>query len=255
MRTDITCALDGIGLQDLDEHIYVEDVTEETNVDQETAKRPGYGLLPLTDPGNESKSISVKLLVKQKNRIARMAIIQKVKGWASQGWFTSNMFPGLRIYVFCEQPPKVTVFEWTARLEIKFTAYGEAYWQDATPMTKASSSAVSSATVTIKPNGNRKCFLEADIAPSSGTLTSVTIVQGSQRLELTGLSVTSSAPLRIYYDELHILRIVSGSTSLLSKRSGDSSDDILLAPGVDNSISLTFSRACTYTLRARGLWQ
>ena len=255
MRTDITCALNGVGLQDLDEHIYIEEIQENTSIDQETANRAGYGIFPLTDARNQSKTITVKLMVKQRNRVERMKIIRKVMGWADNGWLTSNLFPDLRIYVSCDEPPQISAYEWTARMNIKFIAYGEAYWQDVTPVTVASASAVSSATVAIKPKGTQECFLEADIAPSSGTLTSVTIVQGTQRFELTGLSVTASAPLRIFYDDLHILRIMSGNISLLSKRSANSSDDIRLTPEVNNTVSLTFSRACSYTLRARGLWK
>ena len=146
-------------------------------------------------------------------------------------------------------------FDLTARMEIEFAAYGEAFWQDITPVQVSVTSAVSSASASITPSGNQETFLEAEIAPSSGTLTSVTITVGTQTIALSGLSVTNTAPLKIYYDELHLLHIESGSTSLLSKRSAASADDIRLIPGQSNAVSLTFSRACTYTIKARGLWR
>lgn len=255
MRMDITCALDGIGVQDLDDRIYVEDVQEDTAIDQKTADRAGYGLFPLNEGGHQSKTITVKVMIKERNRAARMQVARLIQGWATKGWLTSNMFPGLRIYVFCNKMPQVSAFEVSDRLEMKFIAYGEAYWQEITPLTINQTSAVSSNTHSITPRGTQKCFLEAQIAPSSGTLTSVTITVDSQSLALSGLSVTASAPLKIFYDELHILHIESGNTSLLSKRSAASADDIILTPGVANTVSMTFSRACNYTLYARGLFK
>lgn len=255
MRTDITCALNGPGLADLDSRIYVEDITEDVSNDMETMQRAPYGLFPMNSPGRGSITIKVKFMIKERNRTERMTVFQKVRGWATQGWFTMNTRPGQQLYVFCTKPPSFETFDLTARMEIEFSAYGEAFWQDITPVQVKVTSAVSSASASITPSGTQDCFLEAEIAPSSGTLTSVTITVGSQTLALSGLSVTKTAPLKIYYDELHILHIESGSSSLLSKRSAESADDIILVHGQSNTVSLTFSRACTYTIKARGLWK
>lgn len=255
MRTDITCTLNGAGLTDLDSRIYIDDITEEVAVSPETIQRAHYGLFLLKEPGRESVTVKVKFMIKEKDRTNRMGVIQAIRGWARAGWFTMNTRPGQQLYVFCTKPPALETFDWKGRMEIEFTAYGEAFWQDVTPVQVSSSSAVSSATVSITPSGTQECFLEAEIAPSSGTLASVSITAGGRTIALTGLSVTQSAPLLIYYDELHILHIESGGTSLLSKRSADSADDILLAAGQSNSVSLTFGRACTYTIKARGLWK
>ena len=255
MRNLMTCALGGIGLLDLDDSIYVEDIEEEATVTQDTAKRPGYGLFPLNQPGRDSLTITVTFMIKMKDRQARMAVLQKVLGWASVGWLTVNTRPNLQLYVFCTKPPSSKTFDWTERMEIQFTAFGEAYWQEIVPLSVSVTSAVSSATRSITPNGTQDCFLEAQIAPSSGTLTSVSISAGTQTLTLTGLSVTKTAPLMIYYDELHLLHIESGGVSLLGKRSAESADDIILSAGQANTVVLTFSRACTYTLKARGMWR
>lgn len=255
MRTDITCALGGVSLHELDSRIYVEDIKEDPNYTMETVSRAGYGTFPLTNPERDSLVIKVIGYVKERDRTAREAVYQKILGWCTNGWFTKNTRPGQRIYVYCTKPPGTETYK-SARLEIEFTAYGEAsYWQDVTPVQVSSSSAVSSATVSITPSGTQECFLEAEIAPSSGTLTSVSITARGRTIALTGLSVTQSAPLLIFYDELHILHIESDGTSLLSKRSAASADDILLKAGQSNSVSLTFGRACTYTIKARGLWK
>lgn len=255
MRNMMTCALGGIGLLDLDERIYIEDIQEEVSISHETAKRAHYGMFPLNHPEYESIAVTVTFMVKERDRAARMDVIEKVRGWAGSGWLTVNTRPNQQLYVFCTQPPGLETFDWTARMEIEFTAYGEAYWQEIVPLSVKVTSAASSATKTLTPNGTQDCFLEAEIAPSSGTLTSVSIAVGTQTLALSGLSVTKTAPLLIYYDELHILHIESGGTSLLSKRSAESADDIILEAGQVNTVIMTFSRACTYTIKARGLWR
>ena len=254
MRTDITCALGGVNLHSLDSRIYVEDIKEEPTDTMETASRSGYGTFPLGEPVRDSLPIRVTCYVKERDRAAREAVYQKILGWCTKGWFTKSTRPGQRIYVFCTKPPSTETFE-SGRLEIEFTAYGEAYWQESTPTSVSSESAVSTATETITPNGTQECFLEADITPSGSTLTSAKIIVGSQTLELAGLSVASGTTLKISYDERHILRIKAGSTSVLKRRTAASVDDIILIAGVANTVALTFDAACNYTLKARGLWK
>jgi hypothetical protein len=254
MRTDITCALGGIGIQDLDERIYVEDIREEITLNNETGKRPGYGLILLHDPGRDSMDIKVTFHIKEKDWTARMAVLQKVFGWATQGWFTRNHRPGLQIYVVCTKFPQVQTFDRRAKFEITFTAYGEACWQEVTPTVVNVTSAAASATKSITPRGTRNCFLEAEFTPSGGSLASATITVGTQAIALTGLSVASGTTVRMYYDEMHYLRIESAGVSLMDKRTAASSDHIILEPGQANSVSLTFSRKSTYKLTARGLF-
>lgn len=255
MRHELTCSLNDIGVQDLNDRIYVEDIKEEPKVSMETAKRPGYGLFPMTKPKRDELTIKVTLYVKDRNRLRRQDIFDKVMGWCGDGWFRRNTRPDQRIYVYCTKYPSTETFSLTGRLEIEFTAYGEAFWQDIAPMTVASSSAVSSATHEIIPKCTQDCFLEAEISPSSGILDTVIIYVGSQTLRLLGMSVTAASPLKIYYDEMHILRIMSGTTSLLSNRSEESADDIILTAGKTNTVSMIFNTACSYTLSVRGLWK
>lgn len=255
MRTDITCALGGVSLHELDSRIFVENIKETPNTGIETAKRSGYGTFPMAEPERISLVITVTVYVKERDRTARQAVIDAIKGWCGQGWFTKSTKPGKRIYVFCTKMPEEEAFDVSSRMEIEFTAYGEAYWQNTNPSFVVPYDAVSSGNATLKTSGTQDCFLEATITPSGGTLTSVSISVGNQRLELTGLSVANETQLRIYYDEMHILRIVNGSTSLISKKTADSSDDILLPPNASSTISFTFNTNCYYQFMARGLWK
>ena len=255
MRDLMTCALGGIGLLDLDDHIYIEDIKEEITTDQETAKRAAYGLFPLTEPMHESITVTVTFMVKERNRAARDAIIRKVRGWAKKGWLTTNLRPDQQLYVYCTQPPPSEAFDWTARMDIVFTGCGEAYWQDIVPLTVSSSSASVSGTRIITPNGTHDCFLEVEIRPSGGTLTSVNITVGAQVMQLSGLSIVDGSALQIYYDERHLLHIESNGVSMMNKRLGTSADDIILTAGQPNTVLLQFNRICNYTIKVRGLWE
>lgn len=255
MRTDITCALNGIGLDELDSRIYVEDIKESTKVAQDTMQRAYGGLFPLNEPGRESTVITVQFMMKIRDRAERSEVIQRIRGWAAQGWFTMNTRPGQRIWVYCTKEAEYGAFDRSARCEIEFTAYGEACWQNITPVSVSGTAAVGTTTAEITPDGTRKAYLEAEITPPSGTLTAVSVSIGGKSITLNGLSVTNAAPLVIRYDELQILHIESGGVSQLSKRSAASADDLMLEAGQKNTVTLTVDRACAYAIRARGLWK
>lgn len=254
MRTDFTCAIDGVILQNLDDRIYVEDVREEATVNNETAKRPGHGLILLHDPGRDSLDIKVTVFVKERDWTARMDVLQKVFKWASKGWFTYDHRPGQRIYVVCTKLPAVQTYDRKARFEISFAAYGEACWQAVVPTVISADAATMDETITIKPNGTRDCFLEAEFTPVDGALTSAELTAGAQTIALAGSLAENGETVRMYYDEMHYLRIERGNTSLADKRTAASSDHILLKARQDNTVHLAFNGMCSCTLTARGLY-
>lgn len=256
MRTEITCSLNDIGVQDLNDRIYVEDIKEEPKVSNETANRAGFGLFPMTKPYREELTITVTLYVKDRNRLRRRDIFDRILDWCEDGgWLRTNIRPGQRIYVHCTKMPSIEAYNLSSRLEAEFSAYGFPYWQDIAPVQVASSSAVRDAAIIIRPNGTKDTFLEAEIAPATGTLTDVILMCGTQSIVLSGLAATTAAPLMIYYDELSLQHIEVGGVSQLSKRTPASADDIILTAGVSNDVELHFSTVCTYTIKARGRWK
>ena len=255
MRDLMTCALNGADMFDLDDRIYIEDITEKVNIDHEAVGRAAYGMLPQNTPRHKSIVITVKFMVKERIRFERNGVVHKIQSWAKQGWLTTNIHPNQRIYVFCTGLPSINTFKWTERMEVQFTAYGEAYWQDITPLEYSSETDTTSASMIIKPICSHDCFFEAQITPSGGTLTSVSVTVGSQSFQLSGLSISANAVLSIYYDELHLLHIESGGVSLLNKRTGASSDDLILVANQNNTVAMTFNVACAYTINIRRLWE
>ena len=254
MRTLMTCALSNTDFYSLSDKLYIEDIEEAAAITTETANRPYYGLYLLTPSEHSTLTITVTFMVKERDRIQRAAIIQQVSGWATKGYFTCNTHPGQRIFVICTEPPKIKTFDHTDRMTIVFTAYGEACWEEATPYAVSFSSKKNASSSAFRPNGTRTCFLEAEITnAASAALTSVVLTANGKSITLSGLSVAAGGTVTLTYDELHHMRIMNGNTSILDKRTGE--DDLLLNPGVNNTVSCVTNVACNTTLKARGLWR
>ena len=254
MRDLLTCALGGVSFLGLDEKLYLEEIEEAPNIVVETGKRPYYGQILLNTPGVDTLTVTLTFMVKKCDRQERQDVIDKVSGWATEGYLTVGHRPGKRLYVVCTQRPKTKTFSWTERMTVIFTAYSESCWEEVTPTT-LTLTGTSASTSTFKPNGTRPCFLEAEITNAgSAALTSLTLTANGKSIALSGISVAVGSKVTIAYDERHLLSIKSGSTSLLAYRTAASQDDLLLNPGVNNSVSIVTNVTCSTVLKARGMW-
>lgn len=254
MRDLLTCALGGVSFLGLDEKLYLEEIEEAPNIVVETGKRPYYGQILLNTPGVDTLTVTLTFMVKKCNRQERQAVIDKVSGWATEGYLTVGHRPGKRLYVVCTQRPKTKTFSWTERMTVIFTAYAESCWEQVTPATVFLTG--TNASATIQPVGTRPCFLEAEITnTSSAVLTHLALTANGKSIALSGISVAAGASVTIAYDERHLLSIKSGSTSLLAYRTADSHDDLLLNPGVGNTVSISANVSCSTAFKARGLWR
>ncbi|MBR6861171.1 MAG: hypothetical protein IKM73_07620 [Acidaminococcaceae bacterium] len=255
MRDLLTCALGGVSFLGLDEKLYLEEIEEAPNIVVETGKRPYYGQILLNTPGVDTLTVTLTFMVKKCDRQERQDVIDKVSGWATEGYLTVGHRPGKRLYVVCTQRPKTKAFSRTERMTIIFTAYAESCWEEVTPTT-LTLTGTSASTSTFKPNGTRPCFLEAEITNAgSAALTSLTLTANGKSIALSGISVAVGSKVTIAYDERHLLSIKSGSTSLLAYRTAASQDDLLLNPGVNNSVSIVTNVTCSTVLKARGMWR
>ena len=254
-RTQITVVLGGKSLASVDERIYVENITESVTSRHDTLARMPYGLFALNNPYRESLTLTVTFMIKEKDQQERLSVIQAVRAWAVNGYLTTNMRPSQRIYVYCTRPPDYEVFDWTARMEIQFTAVFP-YWEASA--TKSASSTGTDLTLSITPDGTQDCYLQFQIRPntSSTTLTSVTVTANGYTMTLGGLSVTySGSYLTLSYDSQYIQSIKVGSTVVLNKRTASSSDDIILRAGQANSVRVQTNISCYVLLTARGLYK
>lgn len=251
-RQIMACTLNGADFSGIDEKLYIEDIQEVTTLSVETDKRPGHGRTLLNAPAHDTIQIKLRFMVKERDREARMSIISAIQAWAVAGWLTVSYRSMQRIFVYPTEFPPVTAWQWTNRLEITFTAFGEAYWQDIAPVTASGTGA--SGTASLTPLGTDTCYLEAEITPSAA-LTSAVLTVNGRTITLSGISVASGKTLTIHYDTDHRLCIDADGVSLLAYRTGDSADDLLLIPKQANEITFTFSASCAYEFQARGIWR
>lgn len=253
MRTDLTAILNGVDLLNLSESIYVEDINEEPVFALSTETRMPYGVFVLGEPERERLNIRLTVLVKERDRIRRQAVITALKGWAKTGWLKVNTRENQRIYVICTSPASHSVFSRSQSIDMTFTAFNEPYWQDENPIVVTLSG--SSGSGSIKPRGTRKCFLEIEATNNSGgTITSFSVTGAGQTITFSGISLPNGGTLRIYYDTTHIFRAEVNGSSIASARTEGSVDDIFLQAMTLQTISFSTSGSCSVKFIARGLY-
>lgn len=253
MRTDLTAILNGFDLLNLSESIYVEEISEEPVIALPTENRMPYGVFVLGEPERERLNIKLTVLVKERDRIRRQAVITALKGWAKTGWLKVNTRDNQRIFVICTAPAAHSVFSRSQSIDMTFTAFGEPYWQDENPIVVTLSG--SSGTGSIKPRGTHKCFLEIEATNTSGgTVTSFSVTGAGQTISFSEISLPNGGTLRIYYDTNHIFRAEVNGSSIASARTEGSVDDILLQAMTLQTISFSASGSCSVKFIARGLY-
>ena len=87
---------------------------------------------------------------------------------------------------------------------------------------------------------------------ATAAITSLTVKIGSSSIALSGISIAAGKTVVFSYDENKILSIMTGTTSLLSKRTAKSSDDLVASCGKSNKISVVASANVTATFSVKG---
>lgn len=246
--------LNGISLTDAHPSILLQHISEgAAELDVSTADRTGAPGAFVHGLRLKRRQITVEFAVRERLDFAKRAeAVSAAAAWAmGGGWLTLSSRPGQRIFVQPSQLPDVgRLREWTRDIALVLEAQWWPLWTDTIPVRKRAAD-VSDAAITLGVSGTWPTNLEAEIVPKNGTLTTLTLtVDGAQPMTLAGLSVANDVPLTIRWDARHLLRIESGGTGLLSKRTGS---DLPLAPGV-RSIGFSADVACDVDLMARGCW-
>ena len=256
MRTRYDVYMDNLPLDAVDPAIYVTDVQETpVSYDATTLQRAKGDGLRVLRRLRDSKQVRVSFMVRETDVDRRRDMIQRAAAWAMGGRYLSlGDRPGQRLRVVCDTLPSVTsALRWTQDLIMVFTAYAMPYWEADTPI--RASFTGKSGTAAIRQAGTATCFLEADIANTSGaTLTSLSLTAGGQKMAFSGLALGAGKTLKIYYDENWILRAEVDGASVLAQRTEDSADDLILPPGRSTTVTIEASHAVSVTLKARGLW-
>lgn len=248
------CALNGADLYAISDRIYIQEIEESPSPRVDASDRPYYGQSATGYLAHEEMTVKVTFMIKERNPVYRAMILQKICAWATKGWLTVGHRIDQRMFVWCTELPSFKTFKWHEDLNIVFTAYGEACWQDVTPLTQTVSDTTEASLAAFRVRGTLPCFLEAEITNTSGsTLTSVTLSANGESISLTGLSVPDGGKVAIGYDEEHYQVITANDADAMNKRSG--ADDLILTPGTDNQVSCVTDVSCTTIFKARGMYR
>lgn len=252
MRMRYTCQMDGVELDSLAPSIYITDIVESApSINRAIAQLP-FGAQRITNRYHTQLNVTVKFLIREYDTMRRKAICQAVAAWAQGKFLAVNDRPGQRLCVECATLPVISSAQrWTDALSMVFSAWEKPYWEDAHP-----------ASVVLSGNGSAVLRfagvmpdspLEAEIT-ANNSVGKVTIACGGQTYELGGLSMGAGDVLRIGHDEhgLQFMRV--NDRSVLSHRQPDSSDEIMLQPRTDNTITFSADGNAKAVFSARGKW-
>lgn len=258
MRYLLGVKLNGIDLAGLDGKIYVEDIIEEPASALEASPMLGGGQF-CHGITRDSMKITVKVMIKARRRDERADIIGKIFGWAAEGYLAVSYRPGKRIYARCTELPKTEAWDWTQRLEIVFTAFGMACWED-TEYASVTVTGSTQARTSFRPKGTLDCRLEAEVTNvSEENVTSLKLFCPQGYIELDGIEVAPGGKVTFGYDKYGILFIECDGESLLPFRTAESADELVLKRSENpNHIELcrcVTDQSCTTVFKARWLYR
>ena len=254
MREELRCALDGSELLSLDPRLYIEDIEEQIRTDVRTAGRALGGKMLCGPVARESLTVTLRFLIKEKDRAERARILARVNGWAKRGWLTVSTRPWQRLYVVCTQPADGASLRWSEPARLVWTAADWPYWMGTAPYTVAVSGESDAAWLC--PEGTGDYYAEAELVNRSGDVIDEIsfFYGGGEKMAFSGLGLRDGAAFRLFYDERHLLRAEADGVPALHCLSADSQDEIRLPPG-RNSVIYYADGPCSGKICARGIFE
>ena len=238
-------------LEDIDPSIIIIDILEDApNEAVTTEARPGGGMY-LTGQLRQSVTVTISVEIHDTDTIHRQMVLGKIMRWGIGGkYLRASHRPEQRLYVDSIETANISALKWTETLEIKLTAYQRPWWEEATVSKTETVEASKSGIITVYNRGDAECPLEA-VFVAIDPLTSVTISCASEKIVLTNISVKTGEEIRIEHDENGIQQITAAGKSAMGNRSGQSADEIMLKPGINN-VSFIGDGLLALTVNVRG---
>lgn len=262
MITRYRAWMDGIALDEIDEHIIIRDISESAPVlDINTAARPGTDGMQLLGITRTMLTVAITLEIHDRRTDRRQATADRVNAWCRGKVLTVSTRPGKRLSVVCTGYPAVSsALRWTDALTIMLTAYEVPYWEDAEAMTEtAEGQASDERTLTV--GGTADTVLEVDIRRTGATtLNPVRIKAGASLLELVDVGLKEGETLHISHDEagrltLTIDGVEDAPRSVYNCLTPESSDDLVISPGPADVQYTSGTLPVRITWRWRARWR
>lgn len=254
--------LNNKGLADIDDTIYIVDISEQ-EYDQQIIKAESSlgGGTRYIATRRFSLPIEIRFLIRERNIARRAEILSRIRGWAQPGYLTTTDKPGKRLHVVCSRFPVASSAQrWTEELTMALTAYDVPYWEDERPMSctvrcepyNPDANFTHQGTARLYQRGTAPAPMDAVIT-ANAALDKVRLVGGEayKYLQFDGLGMRAGDVLTISHDERGILYAKVNGESVLHKRTTASQDDLLVKPG-ENTITLRADNVCTAVCEVRG---
>jgi len=252
-------ALNGIWMDELDSRIVIRAIEpadgRESINGVPTAR--GYGQR-VTGNRRETVDIVIRFAILEHGKTedgmaARSAVLEAVNAWAAAGgWLTVNYKPNRRLRVILAQAPgEGSLWDYTKEFQLTFRAFEAPYWEEESAKSGTFGGSTASGSGSVVIDGSAKCPVNVTLTNTSGaTINNATVTVGGQTMAFTGLGLPANASLVISHTDDGLLVIKSNGQSAMAKRTAESADDFLMAPGT-RSCSYSAQRACRMTVSWR----
>ena len=249
-------SLNGSHLDQVSDSLFILDIqTPEPQITYNVASLGSKDGGMITRKYRNKASVAVSFYINEYDIAKRNEVLRKVVEWGKQGGVLQiNERPEQVLrHAFMEKIPAMSAKNWTEPLSIEIADYVFPYWEDDID-TVASLTQGTDKTGTILLKGNAdKAYLCAEIT-AKASVSWIKVYSGDTMIYLTDLSLSNGDIVKIDYDDYMNLRIKQGTTSLLTKRSADSNDDLIANCGSTTSIRVQASGNVTSVFRGRGCW-
>ena len=254
MRTRYLVGLDGVELSSIAPEIIVTDITHNAPVREvRSSDIAGRNGKLYTRTVTSSTGVTVSFEIHTPDVRRRAALMEEVQRWAMPGGvLTTSDRPDRVLRVVCDSLPTVeSAQKWTGVCSIGFVAYAVPFWEDETPRR-----------VSITGNGSKSLFVPGFAAPAgveakvtntgSSSISSVTLTAGETSMTFAGVALEAGKTMTIAHDTRGLLTARIDGTSVLDKRTPESSDELELDPGKHATLSVTTDGTASTTFEVRG---
>lgn len=258
-------ALGGVQLDSVDSLIMVKGVSTQAPRENDITAPVGGNGLRFIRKKRESLEVQVRIGLRlfDDDMDDREELLEAVNGWAGNlpAWFTTTQKPDRRLWVeSVQQPAAGDPYEWTNEYTYTFRALAVPYWQKTTA-TSVTLAAADSNTKTITVPGTAETVLDMELTNGTGnTINDLTIAAaggGTFTFESLGLANGEKLVISHSNEGLLNIEIVNGNTrrNAMDKRTGASSNDMIILPGSNKQITITAAGAMTGTISCYGRYK
>lgn len=251
--------LSGISLRDIDPRIVIDSIDDNAPEQKSNVSYMGYthgGKLIKTV--RQALSIDIAIGIKETDLHERDAVYQSIRKWGRYaGYLATSRREGQRLYVE-EMKIKTSGKKWTEIATLTLTAYAKPFWEETGTRSVSIAQATSGSATLSAPGNADECTVDAEITAKGGTLNTLSVTVGDTTMSFTTLGIAVNSKLTIAHTDDGTLTIKKGDTilmtSVMSKRSATSADELIAIPGASNTVSFSANVACIAKFSSRGRW-